>query len=135
MNTRQIAILHLFIGVGALFGGLAAILNPYAPMGISTEVLKGSPFDSFFTPGLILFGFIGLGNVLSGVIVWRGSKLTGYISGFFGCGLMIWILVQCWIMGDVVFLHVLYFILGMMQAGFGLRLLHLNHQFPFSVFK
>lgn len=135
MKTRLTASTHLFIGVGALFGGLAAILDPYGPMGISTEVLNGSPFDSFFIPGLILFAFLGLGNVLSGVIVWRGSKLTGYLSGFFGCGLMIWILVQCWIMGDVVFLHVLYFILGMVQAGFGLRMLLLNRQFPFSLLK
>lgn len=134
-KNKGIAFLHFFIGVGALFGGLAAMLQPNGPLGISTDVLEGSPFENFLIPGLILFGFIGLGNVLSGMIVWRGSKLTGVISGFFGCGLMIWIFVQCWIMGDVVALHVLYFVLGMIQAGFGMRLLFVNHQFPFSIFK
>jgi hypothetical protein len=133
-KNKRMAILHLFIGIGAVFGGLAAILQPHSPMGISTDVLEGSPFENFLIPGLILFGFIGLGNSLAGIIVWRGSKMTGYISGFFGCGLIIWIIVQCWIMGDVLFLHILYLVLGMIQAILGLRMLFYNRQFPFSGF-
>lgn len=131
-KTKFMAILHLFIGIGALFGGAAAVLNPNNPMGISTEVLAGSPFDNFLIPGLVLLGFIGIGNVLAGTLTLKGSKLAGYYSGFFGGGLMIWILVQCWILGDIVFLHILYFVLGLTQAILGLLELVRNRQFPFK---
>lgn len=133
-GKKEIAFLHYIIGIGAVFGGLVALLQPNGPLGISTDVLEGSPFNNFLIPGLVLFGFIGLGNCFSGILAWRGSKLTGMISGFFGCGLMIWIMVQCWILGDVVFLHVLYFILGLVQGLLGARMMMRKRQFPFSLF-
>ena len=133
-GKKGIAILHYFIGIGAVFGGLTAMLQPNGPLGISTDVLEGSLFDNFLIPGLILFGFIGLGNCLSGILAWRGSKATGIISGFFGCGLMIWIMVQCWVLGSVGILHVLYFMLGLVQGLLGARMMMKNRQFPFSLF-
>jgi len=42
--------LHAFVGVGAVFGGLAAILNPQSPAGVPIEALKFSPFSDFLTP-------------------------------------------------------------------------------------
>lgn len=134
MKRKFMAFMHLFIGIGALFGGFAAISNPNEPMGISTEVLAGSPFDNFLIPGLFLFCLIGMGNILAGILNWRGSNWVGYYSGFFGGSLMAWILVQCWIMGDIVFLHLLYFVLGLMQAILGLLVLVNNRQFPFMNF-
>lgn len=134
MKKKLMVFLHLFIGIGALFGGFAAISNPNDPLGISTEVLAGSPFENFLVPGLVLFCFIGMGNVLAGILSWRGSNWVGYYSGFFGGGLMAWILVQCWIMGDIVFLQLLYFVLGLIQAILGLMVLVKNRQFPFVNF-
>lgn len=127
--------LHIFIGVGALFGGAGAILNPDGPMGISTEVLEGSPFDNFLIPGLVLFGFIGVVNILAGISCRKGSERSGYFSGVMGGGLMVWILLQCLILGDVVFLHILYFVLGLIQAILGLMELSRKRQFPFSILR
>jgi len=132
LQYKRMAVLHIFIGVGAIFGGMAAVLNPAAPMGISADVLQGSPFSSFFIPGIILLGFFGLGNLLAGAIVWRKSKITGYLGGFFGAGMMIWIAVQCYILWAVTVLHVIYFLLGAVQALWGLKELKGNQQFPFS---
>ena len=46
----------MILGIGAFGGGLALVLGPHGeilPLPIS--LLKGSPFDSYFGPGLILF--------------------------------------------------------------------------------
>ncbi|TDO73040.1 hypothetical protein DFR79_1405 [Halanaerobium saccharolyticum] len=36
---KLLIFLHLFVGIGALFGGGGAIINPLDPMGISVDVL------------------------------------------------------------------------------------------------
>ena len=35
-------VLHGFVGIGALAGGLAAITNPNEPLGVTVEALKNS---------------------------------------------------------------------------------------------
>lgn len=52
---RLLFILHLFVGIGAVSGGLAAITNPTEPLGASVELLKNSPFKDYLIPGIILF--------------------------------------------------------------------------------
>ena len=122
---------HIFVGIGALAGGLAAILNPYAPMGMSAaEALNNSPFHSFLIPGLLLFGVIGLGNLFSAFVILRNYQLRAYISGIFSGALVIWIIVQCLMLQDIVFLHVLYLCIGLIQAFLAALLLLKNEQFP-----
>ena len=57
---RLLLVLQGFVGIGALAGGLAAITNPNAPMGVTTEALKNSAFSNFLIPGIILFTIIGI---------------------------------------------------------------------------
>ena len=54
-------ILHFFVGIGAIFGGSAAILNPEAPLGMPVDVLRMGPFDNFLIPGFFLFTVLGAG--------------------------------------------------------------------------
>ena len=74
---RLLFILHLFVGIGAMFGGLAAITNPQAPLGISVEALKNSPFNNYLIPGIVLFTIIGLGNVISALMFRYKLKFQG----------------------------------------------------------
>lgn len=37
---RLLFALHVFVGLGALGGGLAAITNPKEPLGVSIDMLK-----------------------------------------------------------------------------------------------
>lgn len=46
-TNRWIFYLHLFVGIGALFGGWVTWSNPQDPMGVPVDILKSSPFDSF----------------------------------------------------------------------------------------
>lgn len=40
--------------VGALQGGLAMVVDPYEPLGMSVEFLDGTPVDTYFWPGVFL---------------------------------------------------------------------------------
>jgi len=125
--------LHLFVGIGAVAGGLAAIINPQEPLGVPTELLKNSPFSNYLIPGIILFSIIGLGNIFSALLFRFKSKFQGYISSVFSWALVIWIVVQCIMLNDVVFLHVLYFIIGLIQAGLSMAMLMEHKLFPTNI--
>lgn len=131
---RRIMIgIHIFVGIGAMAGGMGAILNPYSPMGVSVDILKHSPFHSFFIPGLLLFGVIGLGNLLSAFVLLKDYKLQVYVSGIFSGALVIWIIVQCIMLRFVVFLHILYLCIGLVQSFLAALLLFQLEQFPANI--
>ena len=125
-----LVILHLFIGAGAVAGGLAAILNPLAPLGMTVESVPGFQFDSFLIPGIILFGLIGIGNLAAAVPVFCKRRWLGYSSGVLGCALMGWIVIQCLMLGSVVALHVIYFVLGAATGCLALAALTVESLWP-----
>lgn len=130
---RLLFVLHLFVGIGALFGGLVAITNPERPMGMSIELLKNSPFHNYLIPGIILFTVIGLGNILSAVMFHFKSRYQGYISSVFSWALVIWIVVQCIMLNAVAFLHIIYFIIGLIEAALSIAMLFQERLFPANI--
>lgn len=108
--------LHFFVGLGGMAGGLGAVLNPQAPMGMSTETLRNGPFRDFLIPGLFLMGVIGLCNLIAGLIAIRKPRYYGLSSGAMALVLMAWIVIQCWILQDIVALHVIFFLFGAVQG-------------------
>ncbi|MGI6704434.1 MAG: hypothetical protein ACOX42_10600 [Clostridia bacterium] len=127
---RLLAALHGFVGIGALFGGLAAIINPQAPLGMPIEALKGSPFSNYLIPGIILFTVIGLGNIFSALMFRFKLKFQGYISSVFSWALVIWIVVQCVMLNTVVFLHILFLIIGLVEGALSMVILFRERLFP-----
>lgn len=130
---RILFILHAFVGIGGMAGGLAAILNPQSPMGITVDALKYSPFSSFLVPGILLFGVIGLGNVLCAAILLLKSRFKGYTSSVTGWALVIWIIVQCIMLRAVNYLHVIFFVIGLVQAVLSMSILFHERLFPANV--
>jgi hypothetical protein len=52
--------LHIFLAIGALFGGGVLIISPDGSiLSMPLSMLENSPFNNFLIPGLILF--VGLG--------------------------------------------------------------------------
>lgn len=130
-RRKLFVFLHFFIGIGAMAGGTAAILNPEAPLGMSAaQVLSGSPFTSFLIPGIVLFCFIGLCNIAAGVLVLMRFRFQAYTSGFMACGLVGWIVIQCIILGSIHILHGIYFFLGVFQGLLSLCYLIEDDLFP-----
>lgn len=127
---RLLFILHAFVGVGAMGGGMMAILNPQGPGGMPAEALKNSPFSNYLIPGIILFGVIGVGNVISALVILFKQRFHGYVSSVFSWALVIWIVVQCIMLNAVVFLHVLFFIIGLVEAVLAMIILFKQRMFP-----
>lgn len=130
---RLLFILHTLVGIGAMAGGFAAISNPQGPLGITVEVLKYSPFRNFLIPGILLFTIIGLGNLFSAFMLHHKSKYQGYISSVFSWALVIWIVVQCIMLNAVVFLHILFFAIGFIEAVLSMIILFEQRLFPANV--
>lgn len=130
---RFLFALHLFVGIGALGGGLAAIINPQKPLGMSSDYLKSGPFSNYLIPGIILFTIIGFGNIFSAVMFHFNLKLQGYISSVFSWALVVWIVVQCIVLNAIAFPHILFFTIGLIQAALSMSILFERHQFPANI--
>jgi len=125
--------LHLFVGIGAMGGGMMAILFPEGPGGMPVDALNNSPFQDYLIPGIILFAVIGLGNVFCALTMLLKSKYQGYISSIFSWALVFWIIVQCIMLRIVASLHVIYLMIGLVQALLSAILLFAQHLFPTGI--
>ena len=113
---------HLLLSIGALAAGYACMQEPMGPIGAPITLLEGSPFLSFFLPGLFLFTVIGLGNLVSAFLLAKLSLLGKLCSMGMGFIMMLWIIIQCSIIKDIVALHVITFALGLLQLFYSLIL-------------
>lgn len=133
-HLRKISIaLHIFIGIGALAGGFAAVSNPESPMGISPEMLKNGPFDDFLIPGLFLMVVLGFGNLIAAAFTLKQHRWWPYISGGMGDILVLWIVIQCFILFTIAGLHIIFFILGAIQSLLAIGVIYQKKLFPMNL--
>jgi hypothetical protein len=121
-------ILLAFLGLGALGGGIALVIDPSGEMmGMPVSMLEKGPFSDFLIPGIVLltvFGIVPL-LVLYGLIKrpeWGlADKLNPFkelisfwaLSLYIGFGQIIWIMVETYILNAVALVHVFYMCLGL----------------------
>lgn len=90
----------LFQGLSGLAGGLGLVLDPSGrSLSIPFEWLDGSPFDSYFIPGLILLIALGAFPLFVTYGIWHHrswSRLAALLVGFM---LIIWIVVEILVIG------------------------------------
>lgn len=81
---------------------------------VPAEWLKGSPFDSYFIPSLVLIICVGGSALIAAVLVLR--KHVSARKAALGCGIMVsgWIVVQLIIIGFVSWLQPTIAIAGML---------------------
>ena len=92
--------LEVVLAVGALGGGLVLMLAPRGEiMPLPLSALAGSPFDTYFVPGLILFGVLGLGPLIAARLAWLRHPLAPIAAFFVGAGLLVWVAVEVAIIG------------------------------------
>jgi hypothetical protein len=117
-TAGRIAIAALvFLGIGALAGGIALVARPDGSvMHMDAAILGGSPFADFLVPGLILGGLLGVGSLVVAAIGLRRQPLAPFLAFAIGSGHMIWIVVQLAIIKEVSFLHPLMFATGLVIA-------------------
>jgi hypothetical protein len=116
--------LHVFLGIGALGGGLALMLFPKGmETGLTVDLLKGSPFSNYFVPGLSLFLFLGVLPLVCAVSIAKQSNLTGWTLCGVGAILMIWMLVEIASIGFSMSppLQPFYLVYAVVMMAFGVR--------------
>jgi hypothetical protein len=92
--------LEIFLSVGALGGGSALMLGASGEnIPLPLSALKGSPFETYFAPGLILFLVLGLGPLAAAQLAWRQHPLAPIAALGVGAALLIWMAVEIAIVG------------------------------------
>jgi len=109
--------LHWFIGLGAIGGGIGALVDPSgAAVGLSVSVLERGPFVDFLIPGLFLALVLGAGNLLTGSLLLSRYRRAGAVASLvLFVVLVLWIVIQLYVMGfaNAVWLHWLYLLFGL----------------------
>ena len=113
----------LFIGIGAVAGGLSMIIDPSGKalhmdgMLPYFQVLPFSDvlFRDFLFSGFALLIVNGLTNLTAAVLLLKKKKTGVILGGIFGVTLMLWICIQFY-MFEFNFMSTAYFIFGLCQA-------------------
>jgi hypothetical protein len=120
--------LLLFLSLGALGGGGVLVIDPSGELiKMPITILKGSPFNNFLIPGLILFTVLGVFPSLicysllkrpqcrwiNIVNIYSDMYWAWTFTLFIGFALIIWISVQTLIMNYVHFVHTVYVLIGL----------------------
>ena len=113
----------LFIGIGAVAGGLSMIIDPSGKTLHMDEMLpyfQKLPFADVLFRDFLFSGFAllivnGLTNLTAAVLLLRKKKLGVILGGVFGVTLMLWICIQFY-MFPMNFMSTIYFVFGLCQA-------------------
>lgn len=130
----------LFIGLGAVAGALAMLLDPSGKaMGMDAtlpyfQVLPFADvlFQDFTFSGIALLIVNGLTNLTAAGLLLAKKKSGAVLGGIFGITLMLWICIQFY-MFPLNFMSTIYFIFGLCQAITGYAALIFEKQEAFSV--
>ncbi len=121
-------LLQFLLGLGAVAGGALLVAAPDGHLlQMPLSMLQHSPFPNFFIPGSILCIFLGIYPLMEAYSLWKRPawrwpdvinpfKTTHWSwAGSLAAGviLLIWIIVEVILLRTVAFLHVLYFLWGM----------------------
>ncbi|MFD3258118.1 hypothetical protein ACE3MQ_05855 [Paenibacillus lentus] len=134
MNNKQkksnlLIVLQLLLGIGAVFGGAALIIDPSGELiGMPLLLLENSFFNNYLIPGLLLFTALGVIpiTIASGLLIrwnWKlAEKLNVFrdkhwswtFSLYSGFQLIIWITIQVYIIDAFSIIHLIYITLGLL---------------------
>ena len=90
-----IIILQIFIALGA-FGGAYGFISDSTgqSMGMTTTILKDTPFRDFLIPGIILLLVNGMGSTLGALLFLFKHFTAPFFAMLLGFALITWIIVQ-----------------------------------------
>jgi hypothetical protein len=113
--------LQAFIGLGALAGGFGLVNDPSGgALGLPLSLLEGSPFQDYLIPGLFLMVVNGMGSMIGAAFSFTRRRYAPETAMVLGAILVAWIVIQVIVISSFHWLHVLYFILGVVELVFGL---------------
>jgi hypothetical protein len=110
---KAFAALEILMGLAAVGGGLDLVLTNRQLMGMPAELLRGSPFGSYFIPGLVLL-VVGTINLAAAIAVLRRHPLSAQASVVAGIMWMGWFVVQVAVVGLMNWQQPVYFVVGLL---------------------
>lgn len=133
----------LFIGIGALGGGIMMLVDPSGKATGMDEMLpyfKKLPFSdalfkNFIFSGIALIIVNGITNLISAILLLKNKKSGAITGGVFGVTLMLWICIQFY-MFPLNFMSTIYFIFGFLQAitGYCAYVFYTQEHFCFNIY-
>jgi hypothetical protein len=98
--ARASIALEVVLAVGALAGGVALMIGPRGEiLPLPLSALRGSPFDTYLIPGVVLFTVLGFGPLVAARLAWLRHPLAPAAALLVGLALLVWIAVQVAIIG------------------------------------
>jgi hypothetical protein len=108
-----LVVLEALMGLAAVGGGLDLVLTSGQLMRMPAELLEGSPFGSYFIPGLVLLT-VGIINLVSAVAVLRRHRWSAPVSVVVGIMWIGWFVVQVAVVGFLNWQQPVYFAVGLL---------------------
>lgn len=98
IRALSVALL-LITGGAAVFGGGSMLIDPSGrPLGLSIDLLDGTPFISYFIPGLVLFLAVGILSLVTAVLTIFKNSYSARLTVLQGTILACWIGVQAFML-------------------------------------
>ena len=117
-----LGVLQLFIGLGAVGGGLALVLAPSGSiLKMPLDLLKSTPFSTYLIPGIVLLVVNGLGSLAGAAASFTRHRNAGKSAMALGAFLVAWIMLQVYWFAGFHWLHALYLGLGLLEFIMGWR--------------
>lgn len=128
LSCKILILMHLILGIGAIFGGLVLMIDPSGGViKMPVTLLENSPFNSFLIPGMILFVILGvLPLIISFALAtkwpWNAANILNIFpemhwswaySLYLGFALIIWITIEIYLIKGIAFIQVGYIFLGL----------------------
>lgn len=129
VSCKLLIFLQVFLGLGAVFGGGAFIIDPSGELiRMPITLLEPSPFTNYLIPGVILFVILGILPLVIayGLVTRKDCKIAALLNIFqhmhwawtfslyMGFTLIIWISVQMYLINLVETVHLVYIGLGLL---------------------
>ncbi|WP_040948450.1 hypothetical protein [Gorillibacterium massiliense] len=127
VSVNILIALHIFLGVGALFGGGALMIGPDGSvLKMPSDLMEIKMFPDYFIPGLILFLVLGVVPLIIATFLINGREFRPFqflniygdmrsawtASLYMGFADLIWITVEVYVMQAVAIIHLVYFAIG-----------------------
>ena len=109
------------MGLAAVGGGLDLVLTNGQVIRMPAGLLEGSPFGSYFIPGLVLLA-VGMANLASAAAVLLRNRWGTPASVVVGITWMGWFVVQVAVVGFLNWQQPAYFVVGVLIVVLAARL-------------
>lgn len=96
-------------------------------VGLPLDLLKNSPFEDFFIPGIFLFVVNGMASLAGAFLAFKEHRYTGVGTAVLGVAMIIWIVAEVYWIGWVSWLQPTFLVVGVIELGLGY---FLNAQSP-----